>query len=358
MRLHSPNCATIQKPLSALTGKSKVLLWNSEAEIAFNTIKKLLVSPQLLAYPNYNSTEPLKVHVDSSLTGAGAILSQKQSGVQRPIAFISTSWGQAEQDYASTARELAGLRWAVKKLAPFLRDLNKASKFELKIMNQEGINLIPEAIKAFSNIYNCQVVVFEKRTHPIYYGEDSLPNTCYLNSYNSFHYNLLINKVKESTSKLIKKTSPSPIILPEGRVENELNSEIKELSVKSVNNETIENKNINLLSKNNAKITFNKWTREEIQIMQKTNDQLKLLKNFVLTFAPGESRIIKCRHTPDLILFLKHINNIFVHENILVREIDIGLETHRLLPIITLNAFIQGAIDIHISRSHCGQHVL
>ncbi|CAF2018510.1 unnamed protein product, partial [Rotaria magnacalcarata] len=419
----------------------------------------------------------------SSLTGAGAILSQKQSGVQRPIAFISTSWGQAEQDYASTARELAGLRWAVKKLAPFLRgrefvvhtdnqplvylsntkcissrlartledlsdfdfkvkwipghsnivadalsrmhesvldsshskktlnalgesleeikmegggdslvnalswwlmgnfhdnlklrqqlvseliaypslyglDLNKASKFELKIMNQEGINLIPEAIKAFSNLYDCQVVVFEKRTHPIYYGEDSLPNTCYLNSYNSFHYNLLVNKVKESSSKLIKITSPSPIILPEGRVENELNSEIKELSVKSVNNETIENKDINLLSKNNAKITFNKWTREEIQIMQKTNDQFKLLKNFVLTFAPGESRIIKCRHTPDLILFLKHINNIFVHENILVREIDIGLETHRLLPIITLNAFIQGAIDIHIARSHCGQHVL
>ncbi|CAF4393814.1 unnamed protein product, partial [Rotaria magnacalcarata] len=102
-RLHIPNCATIQKPLSALTGKSKVLLWNSEAEIAFNTLKKLLVSPQLLAYPNYNSTEPLEVHVDSSLTGAGAILSQKQSGVQRPIAFISTSWGQAEQDYASTA---------------------------------------------------------------------------------------------------------------------------------------------------------------------------------------------------------------------------------------------------------------
>ncbi|CAF4949544.1 unnamed protein product, partial [Rotaria socialis] len=29
-----------------------------------------------------------------------------------------------------------------------------------------------KAIKAFSNLYDCQVVVFEKRTHPIYYGED------------------------------------------------------------------------------------------------------------------------------------------------------------------------------------------
>ncbi|CAF4395403.1 unnamed protein product, partial [Rotaria magnacalcarata] len=115
---------TIQKPLSELTGKAKTLVWNDKAENAFNQLKKLLTSPQLLAYPNYESSEPLEIHVDSSLTGAGAILSQRQSGVVRPIAFISTSWGISEQDYASTARELAGLRWAVKKLAPFLRGLD------------------------------------------------------------------------------------------------------------------------------------------------------------------------------------------------------------------------------------------
>ncbi|CAF4428623.1 unnamed protein product [Rotaria magnacalcarata] len=261
--------------------KKQNLVWNDDAEKAFNKLKQLLVSPQLLAYPDYNSTKPLEVHVDSSLTGAGAVLSQKQLGVVRPIAFISTSWGVTEQNYASTARELAGLRWAVKKLAPFLRgrefiihtdnqpliflsntkcvsqrlartledlsdfnfkvkwipghsnivadalsrmhettldsprakeslnilgeslvevkmdgggdslvnalsfwltgnfsdslnlrqklvtelmnnnklyglELNKVGKFELKIMLQEGINLIPEAIKAFSNLFNCK----------------------------------------------------------------------------------------------------------------------------------------------------------------------------------------------------------
>ncbi|CAF2052175.1 unnamed protein product, partial [Rotaria magnacalcarata] len=115
---HIPNCSIIQKPLSALTGINKVLVWNDDADKAFNKLKQLLVSPQLLAYPDYNSIEPLEVHVDSSLTGAGAVLSQKQLGVVRPIAFISTSWGVTEQNYASTARELAGLRWAVKKLAP------------------------------------------------------------------------------------------------------------------------------------------------------------------------------------------------------------------------------------------------
>ncbi|CAF2079057.1 unnamed protein product [Rotaria magnacalcarata] len=108
--VHIPNCSIIQKPLSALTGKNKVLVWNDDAEKSFIKLKQLLVSPQLLAYPDYNSIEPLEIHVDSSLTGAGAVLSQKQLGVVRPIAFISTSWGVTEQNYASTARELAGLR--------------------------------------------------------------------------------------------------------------------------------------------------------------------------------------------------------------------------------------------------------
>ncbi|CAF4638543.1 unnamed protein product, partial [Rotaria magnacalcarata] len=55
--LHIPNCSIIQKPLSALTGKNKVLVWNDDAEKAFNKLKQLLVSPQLLAYPDYNSIE-------------------------------------------------------------------------------------------------------------------------------------------------------------------------------------------------------------------------------------------------------------------------------------------------------------
>ncbi|CAF4869974.1 unnamed protein product [Rotaria socialis] len=395
-RLHIPNCSIIQKPLSALTGKNKVLVWNDDAEKAFNKLKQLLVSPQLLAYPDYSSTEPLEVHVDSSLTGAGAVLSQKQLGVVRPIAFISTSWGVTEQNYASTARELAGLRWAVKKLAPFLRgrefvihtdnqpliflsntkcvsqrlartledlsdfnfkvkwipghsnivadalsrmhetisdsprakeslnilgeslleikmdgggdslvnalsfwltgnisdslnlrqklvtelinnnklyglELNKVGKFELKIMLQEGINLIPEVIKAFSNLFNCKVIVFEKRRHPIEFGDDNLPKICYLNSHNSLHYNLLVeSQVKPNTI-----IDPSPIILPEGRVD-----------------ESVKNASV-VINQGQVKLNFNKWTREEIQSMQRSNDLLRLLKTFISMYPPGNNRIMK-----------------------------------------------------------------
>ncbi|CAF4427852.1 unnamed protein product, partial [Rotaria magnacalcarata] len=36
------------------------------------------MDPKLLAYPNYESSEPLELHVDASLTGAGAVVSQCQ----------------------------------------------------------------------------------------------------------------------------------------------------------------------------------------------------------------------------------------------------------------------------------------
>ncbi|CAF2221060.1 unnamed protein product [Rotaria magnacalcarata] len=460
-RLHIPNCSIIQKPLSALTGKNKVLVWNDDAEKVFNKLKQLLVSPQLLAYPDYSSIEPLEVHVDSSLTGAGAVLSQKQLGVVRPIAFISTSWGVTEQNYASTARELAGLRWAVKTLAPFLRgrefvihtdnqpliflsitkcvsqrlartledlsdfnfkvkwipghsnivadalsrmhetildsprakeslnilgeslleikmdeggdslvnalsfwltgnfsdslnlrqklvtelinnnklyglELNKVGKFELKIMLQEGINLIPEVIKAFSNLFNCKVIVFEKRRHPIEFGDDSLPKICYLNSHNSLHYNLLV----ESQVKPNKIIDPSPIILPEGRV-----------------GESVKNASV-VINQSQIKLNFNKWTREEIQLMQRSNDLLRLLKTFISMYPPGDNRILKCKQAPNLNIFLKYINEIKIVDSILVREIDINLENHRFVSIITLDAFIKGAIEVHISRAHCGRQVL
>ncbi|CAF4900353.1 unnamed protein product, partial [Rotaria socialis] len=215
-------------------------------------------------------------------------------------------------------------------------ELNKVGKFELKIMLQEGINLIPEVIKAFSNLFNCKVIVFEKRRHPIEFGDDSLPKICYLNSHNSLHYNLLV----ESQVKPNKIIDPSPIILPEGRVD-----------------ESVKNASI-VINQSQVKLNFNKWTREEVQLMQRSNDLLRLLKTFISMYPPGDSRILKCKQAPNLNIFLKYINEIKIVDKILVREIDINLENHRFVSIITLDAFIKGAIEVHISRAHCGRQVL
>ncbi|CAF4410548.1 unnamed protein product [Rotaria magnacalcarata] len=39
-------------------------------------------------------------------------------------------------------------------------ELSKSEKFKLRILKQTGMLLIPEAVAAFANLYNCEVVLF------------------------------------------------------------------------------------------------------------------------------------------------------------------------------------------------------
>ena len=45
------------------------------------------MSPQLLAYPDFDSSEPFIVNTDYSHDRIGTVLSQIQNGVERLIAF-------------------------------------------------------------------------------------------------------------------------------------------------------------------------------------------------------------------------------------------------------------------------------
>ena len=58
-----------------------------KAITSFVALKQLLMSPQLLAYPDFDSPEPFIVYTDYSHDGIGTVLSQIQNGQERPIAF-------------------------------------------------------------------------------------------------------------------------------------------------------------------------------------------------------------------------------------------------------------------------------
>ena len=119
-RRHIPHCSTIAKPLSCQTG-GRVVRWTPECQDSFQRLKSALTSPNLLTFPNYSSDAPsLELHVDASDIGAGAVLSQLQDNINRPIAFISMTFSKSQQKYSTIERELAALRWAVKSLRPFL----------------------------------------------------------------------------------------------------------------------------------------------------------------------------------------------------------------------------------------------
>src|SRR5678816_784533 len=53
-RRHIPNCSQISKPLSCQTG-GRSITWTPECQTAFEQLKKALVNPTLLCFPDYLS---------------------------------------------------------------------------------------------------------------------------------------------------------------------------------------------------------------------------------------------------------------------------------------------------------------
>ena len=89
-----------------------------------------LTSPPILAYADY--TLPFILHTDASNEGLGAVLYQKQGGIDGVIAYASRSLRGAERLYPAHKREFLALKWAVTdKFHEYLYD----SKFEVKTDN-------------------------------------------------------------------------------------------------------------------------------------------------------------------------------------------------------------------------------
>ncbi len=87
--------------------------WAFEHQKAFDRLVSLLVSPPVLAYPNFDS--PFVLHTDASDQGLGAILYQHQDGKLRVIGYGSRTLTAAERNYHlhSGKLEFLALKWAV-----------------------------------------------------------------------------------------------------------------------------------------------------------------------------------------------------------------------------------------------------
>ena len=122
-RKYIPQCSTIQKPLSSLTGgaKNKLLDWTVEMTESFETLKREMKTELELGYPDYSEgANKLELYVDASDCGAGAYLAQQQGEDHRIIGFASMTFTSAQRHYCPLDRELAALRWGIKTFKPFL----------------------------------------------------------------------------------------------------------------------------------------------------------------------------------------------------------------------------------------------
>ena len=81
-RKHIASFANYAVRISDLTKKNTgPFVWTKEANEAFEILKKKLISAPILAFPDMKSEEPLILTVDTSSTGIGYVLSQRQISV-------------------------------------------------------------------------------------------------------------------------------------------------------------------------------------------------------------------------------------------------------------------------------------
>ena len=80
-----------------------------------------MVSAPILAFPDFGrEAEPFILDVDASGSGLGTVLSQKQNGQERVIAYASRLLQPAETRYPVTKRELLAATWAMRHMRCYL----------------------------------------------------------------------------------------------------------------------------------------------------------------------------------------------------------------------------------------------
>ena len=86
--------------------------WSEACQQAFKEIKKCLLTAPVLRPPDL--AKPFFLWVDARAVGFGAVLEQEtEDGKTAPIAFASRPTSPAEQKFAATELEVAGLVFAL-----------------------------------------------------------------------------------------------------------------------------------------------------------------------------------------------------------------------------------------------------
>lgn len=119
-----PGYMKIAEPLYELTRKNKTYRWTETQENAFKMLKEKLTTPPVLAIPDPDPKNPFILITDGCDTGYGAVLAQKQNGIEKPIAFFSKAVSERDRRLLKNRafeHEFRALAAACKEFRYFLR---------------------------------------------------------------------------------------------------------------------------------------------------------------------------------------------------------------------------------------------
>ena len=110
--------SAIAQPLHALTRKNVPFSWTDKCQASFDELKKILIGPDIMAFPADTGTFILDTDAcDSSI---GAVLSQIQDNRERVIAYASRSLNKSERNYCVTDKELLAVRFFIEYFRQYL----------------------------------------------------------------------------------------------------------------------------------------------------------------------------------------------------------------------------------------------
>ena len=115
-----PNFAQVARPLHKLTEANinVEFVWTPECQSSFQTLKTLLSTAPVLAYPDF--TAEFILDTDASNHGIGAVLSQVKDGAEHPVAYASRTLTKAERNFCVTRKELLAVVEFVKQFRHYL----------------------------------------------------------------------------------------------------------------------------------------------------------------------------------------------------------------------------------------------
>ena len=111
--------AAIAGPLHELTRKmSRDFRWSTECQKAYEELKRRLVSPPILAYPDFSV--PFLLQTDASDAAIGAVLSQVQEGHECVISYWSRRLDKSGKNYSTVEKEALAAVAALKEYYPYI----------------------------------------------------------------------------------------------------------------------------------------------------------------------------------------------------------------------------------------------
>ena len=109
-----PNMSTLTEPLRVLLKQEVHWHWEEQQEKALNEVKKVLTSKPVLRY--YDVTKPVKLSVDASQSGLGAVLLQDN----QPVAYASKSLTDCQKGYAQIEKETLAIVFGCERFHQYL----------------------------------------------------------------------------------------------------------------------------------------------------------------------------------------------------------------------------------------------